>query len=54
MSKYRKAVVAACGAALTIIPAAFGSASWAAPVIAALTALAVYLTPNAPKVGPKP
>ena len=46
MTKYRKAVVAVIGAALAIIPAAFPSASWAAPVIAALTALAVYLTPN--------
>lgn len=49
MSKYRKAIVAALGAALTIIPAAFPAASWAAPVIAAASALAVYLTPNAGK-----
>lgn len=46
MSKYRKAIIAVTGAALAVIPAAFPSASWAAPVIAGLTALAVYLTPN--------
>jgi hypothetical protein len=48
VSRYRKAIVAVTGAALAVIPAAFPSASWAAPVIAALTALAVYLTPNGP------
>lgn len=47
MSRYRKAVVAVAGAALAVIPAVFPSASWAAPVIAGLTALTVYLVPNA-------
>ena len=47
MGKYRKAAVAVAGAALEIIPLAFPSASWAAPVIAVLTAVSVYLTPNA-------
>jgi len=46
MGRYRKALVAVTGAALAVVPAAFPSASWAAPVIAGLTALAVYLTPN--------
>lgn len=57
LGKYRKAVVAVIGAALEVIPVVFGSASWAAPVIAVLTAVSVYLTPNAPKApnaGPKP
>jgi hypothetical protein len=48
MSKYRKAIAAITGAALMVIPAAFPAASWTAPAIAALTALAVYLTPNKP------
>jgi hypothetical protein len=47
MGKYRKAIAAITGAALEIIPLAFPSAAWAAPAIAVLTALAVYLTPNA-------
>lgn len=47
LARYRKAIVAVIGAALEIIPLAFGSASWAPPVIAILTAVAVYLTPNA-------
>jgi len=46
LSRYRKAIVAVVGAALTVIPVAFPGASWAAPVIAGLTALAVYLVPN--------
>lgn len=46
MSRYRKAIAAVTGAALAVIPAAFPQASWAAPVIAVLTALAVWLTPN--------
>lgn len=48
LSRYRKAVVAVAGAAIEIIPLAFPSAAWAAPVIAGLTALAVCLTPNRP------
>jgi uncharacterized membrane protein len=46
MPKYRKAIIAIAGAALAVIPAAFPSASWTAPVIAGLTALAVYAAPN--------
>jgi len=46
MGKYRKAIIAVVGAALAVIPAAFPQASWAAPVIAGLTALAVYAAPN--------
>ena len=49
LSRYRKAVVAVIGAALEVIPLAFPSAAWSAPVIAALTAVSVLLTPNAPK-----
>ena len=49
MSRYRKAIVAIAGAAVEIIPLAFPAAAWAAPVIAVLTAVSVYLTPNAPK-----
>jgi hypothetical protein len=52
MGRYRKALVAVVGAALEVIPAVWPSASWSVPVIAALTALAVYLTPNATNARP--
>lgn len=48
MGKYRKAFVAVAGAALAVIPAALAAPSWQAAVIAGVTALAVYLTPNKP------
>jgi hypothetical protein len=53
LGRYRKAIVAVIGAALEIIPLAFGSASWAPPVIAVLTAAAVLLTPNTPAIPAK-
>jgi len=47
MGKYRKALVAVVGAAMEVIPLAWPSAAWSAPAIAVLTAVSVYLTPNA-------
>ncbi len=52
MGKYAKAVVATLGAALataqTAIPMSAEAHGWLTVVIAAVTALSVYLVPNEP------
>lgn len=45
---YRKAIAAAAGAAVTVITQLFPHATWEAPAVAILSAIAVHLIPNSP------
>jgi hypothetical protein len=46
--QYSKLLVAAAGAALTIVQTAWPQAHWTPAVTATLSALLVYLVPNSP------
>jgi hypothetical protein len=46
MSKYRKFVVAVAGILATAIPLSYPHVTWGVPLVATLTAVAVYFTPN--------
>lgn len=47
LAKYNKAIVAVVGLAVTVAGSLFGDAAWFAPLVALLSALGVYNTPNA-------
>ncbi len=51
MSKYLKAVMAVLGAVLTGLASYYGETHWYPIVVSAVTALSVYLVPNAPAIG---
>jgi len=51
VGQYSKLLVAAAGAALTIVQTAYPQAQWAPAVTACLSALLVYLVPNTPPPG---
>lgn len=48
MTRYSKFYAAVLGAVITILTTVFSTAPWEPPVVAALTALAVYIVPNKP------
>lgn len=48
-SQSSKALVAVLGAALAVLTTTYAAAKWEPGVVAGLTALLVYLVPNAPK-----
>lgn len=46
---YSKALVAVLGAAIAVLTTTYAAARWEPGVVAGITALLVYLTPNTPK-----
>jgi hypothetical protein len=49
MGKYLKFIIAALGAVVTVVQTVWPAAHWSVVVTTVVTAILVYLTPNAPK-----
>lgn len=54
MQTYLKAVMAVLGAVLTSLAVYYGHTTWYPIVVSGVTALSVYLVPNAPKAPATP
>lgn len=49
VNKYLKFIIAALGAAVTVVQTVWPTSHWAVVATTVATAILVYLTPNAPK-----
>lgn len=52
MQRYLKFIISALGAVVTVVQTVWPTSHWAVVVTTVVTAILVYITPNAPKSTP--